>query len=120
MECGADRISPGDCLGDEELERLIADRGGHLLCAAIALAGSRQDGEDLLQAAIERLLRHRRRIGSNPEGYLRRILYNLAVDGWRRRGRQLGKLPLLYGQRAGDAGVDAVGDGPVVGVHCGL
>jgi RNA polymerase sigma-70 factor (sigma-E family) len=109
VECSADRIGPRGCLGDEELERLIADRGGHLLCAAIALAGSRQEGEDLLQAAIERLFRHRRRVGSNPEGYLRRILYNLAIDGWRRRGRRQGKLPLLYGQRADDAGVDPFG-----------
>jgi DNA-directed RNA polymerase specialized sigma24 family protein len=56
--------------------------------AAIALAGSRQEGEDLLQAALERLLRQWRRIESDPEGYLRRILYNLAADGWRRRASQ--------------------------------
>src|SRR5258708_25667389 len=54
--------------------------------AAIALAGSRPDGEDLLQAALERLLRNYRRVESNAEGYLRRTLYNLAADGWRRRG----------------------------------
>jgi RNA polymerase sigma-70 factor (sigma-E family) len=104
----ADRIGPGGCLGDAELERLIADRGSHLMCAAIALAGSRQRGEDLLQAAIERLLRHRRRVGSNPEGYLRRTLYNLAADDWRQRGRRRGRLPLLYGQGTNDASIDAV------------
>ena len=37
-----------------------------------------------------------------PEPRHRRILYNLAIDGWRRRRRRQGKLPLLYGQRADD------------------
>ena len=34
------------------LERLLDERGQHLLRAAVALAGSRADGEDLLQAAL--------------------------------------------------------------------
>jgi RNA polymerase sigma-70 factor (sigma-E family) len=69
-----------------EVEQLLATRGRHLMQAAIALAGSRPDGEDLLQAALERLLRNYRRVDSDAEGYLRRTLYNLAADGWRRRG----------------------------------
>jgi DNA-directed RNA polymerase specialized sigma24 family protein len=40
-----------------DLEKLLADRGRQLIGSAIALAGSRQDGEDLLQAALERVLR---------------------------------------------------------------
>src|SRR5258708_35868277 len=63
----------------------LAERGDHILRAAIALAGSRADGEDLLQAALERLLHNRRRVHGDLEGYLRRILSNLAADGWRRR-----------------------------------
>jgi RNA polymerase sigma-70 factor (sigma-E family) len=81
-----------------ELERLLAERGSALLAAATALAGSRQDGEDLLQAALERLLRKPRRLNhdSDVEGYLRRVLYNLAADGWRRRGTWKQKLlPVL-------------------------
>jgi RNA polymerase sigma-70 factor (sigma-E family) len=75
-----------------ELEQLLAERGSSLMGAAIALAGSRQDGEDLLQAALERVLRKPRRI----EGYLRRVLYNLAADGWRRHGTWKQKLqPVL-------------------------
>ncbi len=70
---------------DADLDRLLAERGDHLLRAAIALAGSRADGEDLLQAALERLLHNRCRVHGDLEGYLRRILYNLAADGWRRR-----------------------------------
>ena len=71
-----------------EVERLVAERGGQLMQAAIALAGSRDAGEDLLQAALERLLRNWRRVGPDPESYLRRVLYNLAADGWRQRGRR--------------------------------
>jgi RNA polymerase sigma-70 factor (sigma-E family) len=78
------------------VERLLAERGEHLMRAAIALTGSRPEGEDLLQAALERLLRHWNRIEGDPEGYLRRTLYNMAADGWRRRGAWLRKLPLVH------------------------
>ncbi|HEY2549493.1 MAG TPA: SigE family RNA polymerase sigma factor [Streptosporangiaceae bacterium] len=80
---------------DDSVERLLAERGDQLMRAAVALTGSRQDGEDLLQAALERLLRNWRRVRSDPEGYLRRTLYNLAADGWRRRGTWRRKLHLV-------------------------
>lgn len=79
----------------EELDRLIAERGDHLMRTAVLLAGSREAGEDLLQAALERVLRKPRRVDGDIEGYLRRVLYNLAADGWRRRGRWRQRLPLL-------------------------
>jgi RNA polymerase sigma-70 factor (sigma-E family) len=81
--------------GDADLDKLVAERGDHLLRAAIALAGNRVDGEDLLQAALERLLRNRGRVQSDLEGYLRRILYNLAADGWRRRATRERRLQLI-------------------------
>ncbi|HEV8275476.1 MAG TPA: SigE family RNA polymerase sigma factor [Streptosporangiaceae bacterium] len=74
------------------LERLLGERGQDLMRAALALTGSRADGEDLLQAALERLLRNWRRVDTDPEGYLRRTLYNLAADGWRSRGRWRSRL----------------------------
>ena len=67
------------------LERFVTDRGDRLLRTAALLAGSRADGEDLLQSALERLLRNWRRIDGDPENYVRRTLYNLATDGWRRQ-----------------------------------
>jgi RNA polymerase sigma-70 factor (sigma-E family) len=79
---------------DSGLERLLAERGADLMGAAIALTGSRPEGEDLLQAALERLLRNWRRV-DDPEAYLRRTLYNLAADDWRRRGAWRSKLPLV-------------------------
>jgi RNA polymerase sigma-70 factor (sigma-E family) len=79
-----------------DLEQLLADRGRQLMGTAIVLAGSRQDGEDLLQAALERVLRKPRRVDADVEGYLRRVLYNLATDGWRRGGTWRRKLlPVL-------------------------
>lgn len=74
--------------GSEGLEALLAERGTALLGTAVLLAGSRAAGEDLLQAALERLVRNWSRVGSNKEAYLRRTLYHLAVDGWRVRRRR--------------------------------
>lgn len=95
-----------------QLEQLLAERGSSLMAAAIALAGSRPDGEDLLQAALERVLRKPRGIGGiggiggiegDVEGYLRRVLYNLAADGWRRRGTWKQKLlPILRADAPGN------------------
>src|SRR5579859_7503973 len=93
---------------DGSLERLLGERGQQLMRAAIALTGSRADGEDLLQAALERLVQNWRRVESDPEGYLRRTLYNLAADGWRRRGRWRGRLAEFRSQAraAGQGGED--------------
>ena len=54
--------------GHAELERLLDERGGQLMRAAIALTGSRDAAEDLLQAGLERLVRNWRRVESDPEG----------------------------------------------------
>ena len=48
---------------------------------AVLLTGSHEAGQDLLQAALERLIRHWGTRRGDPEGYLRRTLYNLAVAG---------------------------------------
>ena len=79
----------------DALELLLAERGIHLMRTAVLLAGGRQDGEDLLQAALERLIRQGRRITGDLEGYLRRTLYNLATDRWRRQEAWRRKLPLI-------------------------
>jgi RNA polymerase sigma-70 factor (sigma-E family) len=90
------------------VEQLLAARGPHLMRAAVALAGSRPDGEDLLQAALERLLRNYRRVETDPEGYLRRTLYNLAADGWRRRGVVRHWQPVAAAPEGRADGTDAV------------
>ncbi|HEY6313795.1 MAG TPA: SigE family RNA polymerase sigma factor [Streptosporangiaceae bacterium] len=83
------------------LEEFLAERGEPLLHAAILLTGSREAGEDLLQTALERTWRRRRTIDGDPEGYVRRTIYNLAADGWRRRGRWRARLALLRGAHDG-------------------
>jgi RNA polymerase sigma-70 factor (sigma-E family) len=89
------------------LERLLAERGDHLLHAAMALTGNELDAEDLLQAAVERLLRRRRGV-DDLEAYLRRILYNLAADGWRRRAARHRVRALLPSPRNDATGPDLV------------
>ena len=97
--CGVTRAGPGA----DELERLLAERGNWLMGIALALTGRHADAEDLLQAALERLVRNRRSITVDAEAYLRRTLYNLAADGWRRRGAWRRKVPLLRTEQASAA-----------------
>jgi RNA polymerase sigma-70 factor (sigma-E family) len=70
------------------LDVFVAERGSALLATAVFLTGSRVAGEDLLQAALERLMRKWHRVRGDPEGYLRRMLYHLAIDQWRGRRRR--------------------------------
>lgn len=93
--------------GNADWDRLLAERGDQLMGAAIALTGSREAGEDLLQAALERVLRKPRQVDQDMEGY-RRVLYNLAADGWRRRGRWRQKVPLLRSEAMVAAADDTV------------
>lgn len=78
-----------------EFERFLAERADALMRTAVLLTGRRDTAQDLLQTALERLLRHWRSLSGDPEGYLRRTLYNLAADGYRRQGRLQRKLMLL-------------------------
>jgi RNA polymerase sigma factor (sigma-70 family) len=80
------------------LERLLAERADRLMRTAVLLTGSREAGQDLLQAALERLLRHGKALRGDPEAYLRRTLFNLAADGFRRQGTLQRKLLLLRAQ----------------------
>lgn len=98
----------GRDIDDESLERLLGERGTRLMRVAVALTGSRADGEDLLQAALERLLRNWRRIETDAEGYLWRTLYHLAADGWRRRERWRARLPEFRAQVRARTGVEDV------------
>jgi len=84
-----------------ELESFLNERGESLLRTAMLLAGSREAGEDLLQAALERLFRRWRTIRGDPESYLRQTMAHLATDGWRRQSRWRLRLGLL---KAGSTG----------------
>lgn len=90
----------------EGLDTLVAERGNALLATAQLLAGSRTAGEDLLQAALERLIRHWKRVHGDREGFLRRTMYHLAVDQWRSRKRRPEVLAEVEPPAQGD-GTDA-------------
>jgi RNA polymerase sigma-70 factor (sigma-E family) len=90
------------------LEELLAAKGEHLLRTAVLLAGSHDEGEDLLQAALERVFRRWRTISGDPEGYLRRTLYHLAADGWRRKRAWRARLSLLGQPETQPDSTDAV------------
>jgi RNA polymerase sigma-70 factor (sigma-E family) len=79
-----------------DLESFLAERGDHLLRTAVLLAGTRETAEDLLQTALERLLRRWAAIEGDPEGYLRRTLYHLAADRWRQQAAARRQLRLLW------------------------
>jgi RNA polymerase sigma-70 factor (sigma-E family) len=70
------------------LDALVAERGDALLATAVLLTGSRAAGEDLVQAALERLMRSWDRVRTDRERYLRRTMYHLAIDQWRSRKRR--------------------------------
>ena len=73
---------------NDDLAAFLAVRGDALLRTAVLLAPGREAGEDLLQEALERLLRNWHKVDGDPEAYLRRIMYNRAVDGWRAHARR--------------------------------
>jgi RNA polymerase sigma-70 factor (sigma-E family) len=90
--------------GAEELEAFVAERGRALLGLAVMLTASRYGGEDLLQEALVRLLQHWSRIDGDPEGYLRRTMYHLAVDRGRRDQAWRQRLRWLQSAERGSAG----------------
>lgn len=93
----------------EGLDTLVAEHGRALLATATLLTGSRDAGEDLLQAALERLLRHWHDVRGEQVIYLRRTLYHLAVDSWRARRRR----PRTVDVSASTiAAIDAGSEGP--------
>jgi RNA polymerase sigma-70 factor (sigma-E family) len=91
------RMRPSD-----EFDEFVLIASPRLLTFAYRLTGDRQDSEDLLQSALLRVAKNWRSARGNPVAYARKVLVNLAKDGWRRRGRRPAEVP------TGEA--DALGD----------
>ena len=71
-----------------EIREYVAARGAALSRAAFLLTGDRNAAEDLVQDTYVVMVRQWRRIdSSNPDPYVRRIMYSRYVDRWRRRSR---------------------------------
>lgn len=71
---------------DESFVRFVETRSGDLRRIARHLTGNSEDAADLTQTVLERAYQRWGRIEANgdPFPYLRSMLVNLHVDGWRR------------------------------------
>ncbi|MBB5791361.1 SigE family RNA polymerase sigma factor [Jiangella mangrovi] len=74
-----------DAQTEEQFRSFVEGRSLALLRTAYALCGDRHAAEDLVQGALAKLYRRWQKV-EDPEGYVRRILYNDQVSKWRRRG----------------------------------
>jgi len=76
----------GDLESRARFDRMVRERQALLRRRARALAGSPHDGDDVLQAALERAWQrfHQFQAGTNELAWLYRILFNTFID-WLRR-----------------------------------
>jgi RNA polymerase sigma-70 factor (sigma-E family) len=74
----------------EGFREFVLARSAALTRTAYLLAGERALAEDLLQTALARTAERWPMVvrGGDPEAYIRRVLYNEFVSGWRRRSRR--------------------------------
>lgn len=72
---------------DGGFEEFVAARYADLLRVAYLLTGSRTDAEDLVQAALVRVLRRWSRV-DDPMAYVRRAMVNQHINVWRRVRRR--------------------------------
>ncbi len=68
---------------DDDFQTFVEERYGTLLRTAYLLTGDRDRAEDALQSALLAVMSNWRRI-TQPEAYLRRVMLNQLVSGWRR------------------------------------
>ncbi|MEV4114762.1 sigma factor [Nonomuraea sp. NPDC049695] len=89
------------------------------MAVAVLLTGDRHRAEELLQDCLVRLYVQWRRVGSaDPHAYLRRMLVNGNVSGWRRRQREQprrttfspGTRAALFRLLAGQPAIKSIGD----------
>ena len=74
---------------EAEFAAFVASRQRRLLRAAWLLTGDWMAAEDLVQATLAKVWRHWSRVvdAGDPDAYVRRILVNGFLSGWRRRWR---------------------------------
>jgi RNA polymerase sigma-70 factor (sigma-E family) len=73
----------------ESFEQYVRDRRPALVRTAYLLCGDVHMAEDLVQSALVKAVGQWRRIGDNPEPWLRKVLVNDHISGWRKhKGRE--------------------------------
>lgn len=102
---------------DDALVALAQDRWHALTGYAYLLTGDRAAAEDLVQEAFVRTFARGRSVGQTTvEGYVRRAILTIYIDGFRRRGRWRDRLHLVAspesvdGPEAGQADAAEVRD----------
>ena len=73
----------------EGFDEFVATRGPALMRTASLLTGNAAAAEDAMQEALTRVAMRWPKVlrGGPPEPYVRRVLYTVVVDDWRRRRR---------------------------------
>src|SRR5262249_31312440 len=94
-----DRHRPGEA----SFEEFVHGRAAAFARIAYLLTGDRHDAEDLVQTALARAAVRWDRI-TDPEAYVRRVLYTQAVSWWRVLRRRRGEVLTGTPPEAGGAG----------------
>src|SRR5262245_7390986 len=82
----------GGCVmtGYDDFEQFVVARRNALLRTAYLLTGNHHDAEDLVQAALIKVVPKWARIADRPEPYVRKVLARESVNRWRgRRWREV-------------------------------
>ncbi|MBO9520521.1 MAG: SigE family RNA polymerase sigma factor [Nocardioidaceae bacterium] len=75
--------------GQDAFTEYVSARRPALVRMAYLLCGDEHLAEDLVQSALIKAVGHWRRIGDNPEPWLRRVMVNEHISRWRKhRGRE--------------------------------
>lgn len=79
-------MSGSEAAGERvDFDAFVRARRRALLRTAYLLTGQHADAEDLVQAALVKVVPHWRKISDHPEPYVRRVLARESVSRWRRR-----------------------------------
>lgn len=98
-----ERVSTVKQSTDADFTAFVRERGPALVRIAYTMTGDQQSAEDLVQAALAKAYTRWSRISGDAEPYLRRIIYNDRVSGWRRRREfPVAELPETAAGRAHD------------------
>lgn len=83
----------GRSAAEDEFDAYVHARTGALSRTAFLYTGDHQLAEDLVQTTLFKAAKAWHRIHGDPDPYVRRIMANENVSGWRRR-RHVRELPL--------------------------
>jgi RNA polymerase sigma-70 factor (sigma-E family) len=77
-----------DPTAERDFTEFVAQRSYRLLQVAYALTGNQHEAQDLVQSALAKAVSRWSHVRTNPEMYVRRVLYHEFVNWWRRPWRR--------------------------------